>query len=108
MQDHEPVLIVGAGPVGLAAAHRLAWHGCPVRIIDSASGPTSLSKALVVWQRTLETLDASLPMERFLHHEDAFRFRGAVLQTREKEIGQVILEQVLFFQKMFAQIIEIP
>ena len=65
MPELEPILIVGAGPVGLAAAHRLAWHGCPVRIIEAQSGPTSLSKALVVWQRSLETLDASLPMERF-------------------------------------------
>ncbi len=92
MPELEPILIVGAGPVGLTAAHRLAWHGCPVRIIEAQSGPTSLSKALVVWQRTLETLDASLPMDRFSRHAEAYRLRGAILQTYKETIGRLHLD----------------
>ena len=41
----EVVLIAGAGPVGLTAAHRIARHGAPVRIIDVANEPTQLSKS---------------------------------------------------------------
>ncbi|WP_375489375.1 FAD-dependent monooxygenase [uncultured Jatrophihabitans sp.] len=60
-----PVLVVGAGPVGLTAALMLARHGTPVRVIDRNDGPTNLSKALVVWQRTLETLGPVLSHDRF-------------------------------------------
>ncbi len=67
MNDSAPsqVLVAGAGPVGLAAALMLARHDVPVRIIDRDEAPTDLSKALVVWQRTLETFDPVLPFERF-------------------------------------------
>jgi 2-polyprenyl-6-methoxyphenol hydroxylase-like FAD-dependent oxidoreductase len=61
----EPVLIVGAGPVGLSAALMLARHGIRLRIIDANEGPTDLSKALVIWKRTMDTLNPVLPFERF-------------------------------------------
>lgn len=51
------VLIVGAGPSGLAAALFLTRRGVPVRIIDAAAGPTTTSKALAVNPRTLELLE---------------------------------------------------
>ena len=60
------VLVAGAGPVGLTAAHSIARHGVPVRIIDLAEGPTTLSKALVVWRRTMQVLDATIAYEKFL------------------------------------------
>jgi NADPH-dependent 2,4-dienoyl-CoA reductase/sulfur reductase-like enzyme len=34
----QPVLVVGAGPVGLVAAAELARRGAPVRIIDKLIG----------------------------------------------------------------------
>jgi 2-polyprenyl-6-methoxyphenol hydroxylase-like FAD-dependent oxidoreductase len=52
-----PVLIVGAGPVGLTMATELARYGIAVRIVDKAAQPTDKSKALVLWSRTLELLD---------------------------------------------------
>ena len=52
-----PILIVGAGPVGLAMAVSLRRLGVPVRIIDRARERSTLSKALVLWPRTLELLD---------------------------------------------------
>lgn len=52
-----PILIVGAGPVGLTLAMALKRQGVDVRIVDKAAGPTNKSKALVIWPRTLELLD---------------------------------------------------
>jgi 2-polyprenyl-6-methoxyphenol hydroxylase-like FAD-dependent oxidoreductase len=54
----DPVLIVGAGPVGLTMASELARYGIPVRIVDKAVHRTDKSKALVLWSRTLELLDS--------------------------------------------------
>lgn len=51
------VLIVGAGPSGLAAALFLTRLGVRVRVIDAADQPTTTSKALAVNPRTLELLE---------------------------------------------------
>ncbi len=50
------VLIVGAGPVGLALASMLVRQGIAVRIIDRSEHPTIYSKAQVIHARTLEVL----------------------------------------------------
>lgn len=52
------VLIVGAGPVGLATAAMLRRHGIAVRIVDKSSGPTPYSKAVGMHARTLESMHA--------------------------------------------------
>ncbi|GAC1481480.1 MAG: FAD-dependent monooxygenase [Gemmatimonadaceae bacterium] len=49
-----PVLIVGAGPTGLALALWLNRFGVAVRIIDKTSAPGTTSRALGVQARTLE------------------------------------------------------
>jgi len=51
------VLIVGAGPTGLMMACQLASRSIPFRIIDRKTGPSKLSKALVVQARTLEIFE---------------------------------------------------
>ncbi len=51
------VLIVGAGPVGLAAACNLRRHGVNIRIVDQHDGPSAQSKALAIHARTLELLE---------------------------------------------------
>jgi 2-polyprenyl-6-methoxyphenol hydroxylase-like FAD-dependent oxidoreductase len=48
------VIIVGAGPTGLMAANQLARHGIDFIIIDSKSGPTIQSRAILVTSRSLE------------------------------------------------------
>jgi 2-polyprenyl-6-methoxyphenol hydroxylase-like FAD-dependent oxidoreductase len=50
------VLVVGAGPTGMSAAITLRRFGVAVRIIDRQSEPALVSKALVLWSATLETL----------------------------------------------------
>ncbi|MET9887101.1 FAD-dependent oxidoreductase [Streptomyces sp. NPDC006430] len=61
MSDRVPapaqVLVVGAGPVGLTAAHELARRGLRVRLVDGADGPARTSRAVAVHPRTLETFD---------------------------------------------------
>jgi len=51
------ILVVGAGPVGLAMASELARHGTPCRIIDTAPEPASTSRALAIFPRTLEVFE---------------------------------------------------
>ena len=50
------VLIVGAGPVGMTLALELTRYGVKVRIVDQSAHRTELSKALIVWSRTLELM----------------------------------------------------
>ncbi|MBV8167512.1 MAG: FAD-dependent monooxygenase, partial [Alphaproteobacteria bacterium] len=52
------VLIVGAGPTGLALAAELARHGASFRLIDSAPARTEQSRAIGIQARTLELLQA--------------------------------------------------
>jgi 2-polyprenyl-6-methoxyphenol hydroxylase-like FAD-dependent oxidoreductase len=54
MSDSTPVVVVGAGPVGLALACELARRAVPVRILDKLPEPTAESRAAVVHARTLE------------------------------------------------------
>ena len=52
-----PVIVVGAGPVGMATSLGLAHHGVPCTLVERREGPTVGSKAFGVWGRTLEILD---------------------------------------------------
>jgi 2-polyprenyl-6-methoxyphenol hydroxylase-like FAD-dependent oxidoreductase len=51
------VLVVGAGPVGLAAALFLQQHGVRVEIVDTDQHTTQQSYALAIHPRTLRILD---------------------------------------------------
>ena len=63
-----PVLVVGAGPVGLTLAVVLDHHGVRCRIIDRSDTPGQLSKAGGIQARTLEILDELRLSEPFLEH----------------------------------------
>lgn len=63
---HTPVLIVGAGPVGLVAAIRLREQGVDVRIVDEQSADTKRTYPVVVHARTLRiltSLGVTAPLE---------------------------------------------
>jgi 2-polyprenyl-6-methoxyphenol hydroxylase-like FAD-dependent oxidoreductase len=51
------VLVVGAGPVGLVAAHELGRRGIRVRVIDKLAHPTDESRAIALHARSLDMLD---------------------------------------------------
>ncbi|MGW0890107.1 FAD-dependent monooxygenase [Saccharopolyspora sp. NPDC002578] len=50
------VLVVGAGPTGLALACGLRRRGISVRVVDKANGPVTTSRALGVQPRGVEVL----------------------------------------------------
>ncbi|GAA1833987.1 FAD-dependent monooxygenase [Pseudonocardia ailaonensis] len=54
-----PVLVVGAGPVGLTAALELRRRGIACRIVDGLSEPPQYAKAVGVQPRTLELWEAA-------------------------------------------------
>ncbi|RIV36451.1 FAD-dependent oxidoreductase, partial [Micromonospora radicis] len=57
LAERTDVLIVGAGPTGLAAALTLARHGIEVTLVDQREQPPMTSRAAVVHAYTLELLD---------------------------------------------------
>jgi 3-(3-hydroxy-phenyl)propionate hydroxylase len=60
-----PVIVVGGGPVGLAAALDLGRRGVPVLLLDDHEGPGAGSRAICFAKRTLEICDrlgAAAPM----------------------------------------------
>jgi 3-(3-hydroxy-phenyl)propionate hydroxylase len=54
---HHPVVVVGAGPVGLVAALDLAGKGHPVVVLDRKQSLSEGSKAICWAKRTLEIMD---------------------------------------------------
>ncbi|MGH8780019.1 FAD-dependent oxidoreductase [Paraburkholderia sp.] len=59
-QQHEhihPVIVVGAGPVGLAAAIDLAQQGIPVVLVDDDCTLSTGSRAICFAKRTLDIFD---------------------------------------------------
>ncbi len=54
LTDHTPVLIVGAGPVGLALAGDLGWRGVACTLIEKTDGAIEQPKMDIVGPRTME------------------------------------------------------
>ena len=88
------VLVVGAGPVGLTLAAELARYGLSVRIVDKAAHPTTTSKALAIWSRSLELFDRMGCTEAFLAagihgHGASIRSGGQILGSWNEVTKQV-------------------
>ncbi|MGW2701227.1 FAD-dependent monooxygenase [Streptomyces sp. NPDC001340] len=106
-KDARPVLVVGAGPVGLTAAAELARRGIPVRLVDKAAEPGPLTKALMVWPRTLEVFRGlgaaayidkhGLPVHSFRYNSGTDPICDIVFgdQTRPMVIVQPEVEELL-------------
>ncbi len=87
-----PVLIVGAGPVGMTMASELARYGVAVRIVDKAAQRTDKSKALVLWSRTLELLDRGGGSAPFV--DAGFKVTAVNIIAGDKTVGHVSMESV--------------
>src|SRR5271166_664862 len=57
MNDNPNVLIVGAGPTGLVAAHALARDGINCRLISKDPHRAMQSRAIAIHPRTVETFE---------------------------------------------------
>lgn len=55
--DPHPVVVVGAGPVGLATAIDLARHDVPVVLVDDDCALSTGSRAICFAKRTLDIFD---------------------------------------------------
>ncbi|HTV49491.1 MAG TPA: FAD-dependent monooxygenase [Phycisphaerae bacterium] len=88
----KPVLVIGAGPVGMTMASELARYGVPVRIIDKAAQRTDKSKALVLWSRTLELLDRGGGSDPFVNA--GCKAVAVNFIAGDKAIGRVSMENV--------------
>jgi len=57
MDKKTPVVIVGAGPCGLATACGLLRRGIPARVIDASPEAGTGSRAVMLWPPVLDVLD---------------------------------------------------
>lgn len=86
------VLIVGAGPVGMTMALELARYGIKVRVVDEAPHRTALSKALIVWSRTLELMDRAGIADKMV--AAGYKVEAAHLTAGEQTIGRLTFDGV--------------
>ncbi|MGN7311779.1 FAD-dependent monooxygenase [Alkalicoccobacillus gibsonii] len=83
------VLIVGAGPTGLALAHRLTHYNIPFRIIDKRPGPDHKSRAIGIHARTLEHYDQLQVADDAVNL--GIKMPAAHIHKKTKEVGYVNL-----------------
>jgi len=82
VRAHYPVIVVGAGPVGLCAAIDLAQRGVPVVLLDDADRIGEGSRGICYAKRTLEILDRLGVAERCLAKGVTWKV-GKVFQGQE-------------------------
>src|SRR5579863_2720923 len=84
----DPIVIVGAGPVGMSAALGLAYYGVPSLILDDGGGPAlEGSRAIFMERHTLEVLGGWSPVGRQMA-ELGMTLTGGRVFFRDKELYQ--------------------
>lgn len=86
------VLVIGAGPVGLTLAAELARYGLSVRVVDKATHPTTTSKALAIWSRSLELFDRMGCTQSFL--AAGIQGHGASIRSGGRILGHARLDVI--------------
>ena len=82
--QYEDVVIVGAGPIGLAAAAEFANLGIKSVVLETSNSFSDGSKAICWSQRTLEILDRSGSAEKMLKKGLQFCSTSWVFGIRER------------------------
>lgn len=107
MPEHADVLVVGAGPTGLAVAAELALAGIGAVVLDALPERSGQSKALALQPRSAELLDARGWLDPLRPHVHALLPRGhfaglpldySVLETpfpHQIGVEQARIEEVL-------------
>jgi 2-polyprenyl-6-methoxyphenol hydroxylase-like FAD-dependent oxidoreductase len=90
--DNQRILVVGAGPTGLAAALELARRREPVRIIDQHPTRSHHSKAIGINARTLELLEPSGVTERLL--ASGLRIRRLSIRSATRPLATIELDRL--------------
>lgn len=87
-----PVLIVGAGPTGLALAVSLAQSGHDLLLIDSAVEGANTSRAAVVHARSLEVLEELEVTQRLIAR--GLPVRTLTLRDRDRVLVNLSFDQI--------------
>ncbi|MFD7552149.1 FAD-dependent monooxygenase [Streptomyces sp. NPDC059816] len=104
MSSTRDVVVIGAGPTGLALAIALRVYGLDVLVVDRSADTKHEPRASVIWQRAQETLRdlgcADAIVARGLRlRQGEFRVRGRVAGVQEMEMehtgfpGPLAIEQ---------------
>ena len=94
--QYEDVVIVGAGPVGLAAAAEFANHGIKSVVLEVSNSFSDGSKAICWSQRTLEILNRSGSAKKML--EKGVTWKQGRVYRGEREIFNFDLQAEPDFQ----------
>ncbi|GCE29066.1 hypothetical protein KDA_45500 [Dictyobacter alpinus] len=88
------VLIIGAGPVGLTMAHEVQRHGLSCRILDQKLAPSETSRALGVFNRTLEVFETMGMVDKIIPETQPVHFLN--VYARKRHLTQVSFESRAF------------
>lgn len=101
--QREPVLIVGAGPVGLMMALELAKLGVEFRIIEKEKKPIIMTKALGIHARTQEILKDLGLLDSFA--KEGYQVPQANLYSEGKRLVTLDFKKV---ETPFPYVLDIP
>ena len=90
----QPILVIGAGPVGMTLASELKRYGVDVRIVDAAAQRTDKSKAMVLWSRTLELLDRGEQRGSQAFVDAGFKINGVTFTVSDRTVGRVGMDDI--------------
>src|SRR5581483_10491232 len=100
------VLIVGAGPVGLAMACELLRHGVHCRIIDQQVGPVQTSRALNVQARTMEVFENMGVIDQIL--AAGTKARGLTIYDGERILLRMSLQHIREEESQYPFLLILP
>ncbi|MFF9815871.1 FAD-dependent monooxygenase [Streptomyces sp. NPDC014006] len=92
MSKVNPVLVVGAGPIGLVIACELLGQGVPVRIVDAERDHSAHSRATTIWPRPLELLRRIGVADRLV--ENGHRIQGVAYYSDRRHLATAWLNRL--------------